>query len=326
MKRRTFISLLGGAAVARPLAARAQQVPKGRRIGVLVAASAAAYASRIEALRMGLRELGYVEGKDIAFDYRYADSRYDRLFTLAQELIAVGPDVLVTHGTPGTRAAKQATVTIPIVMAISGDAIATGLVTSLARPDGNVTGSTFFNPELAVKRLEVLKEAIPSVGRVGVLVNPNNPINGPVLAALRAAAKSLKIELQYFETRTSADFEPEFSKMAAAHLDAIALTDDATLTGSVAQIAELAARYRIASTGFTELAAAGGLIGYGANFHVIFHRAAYFVDRILKGAKPGDLPVEQSSKFDLAINLRTAKALGLELPPSLLAIADEVIE
>jgi putative ABC transport system substrate-binding protein len=325
MRRREFLEF-SGAVATWPFAARAQNVTKVPRVGFLVTASAVAYASRIEATRAGLRALGYVEGKNIAFDYRYADSRYDRLIDLARELIKAGADILVTHGTPGTQAAKQATATIPIVMAISGDAVSTGLVSSLARPDANVTGTTFFNPELAVKRLEILTEAVKGVRRVGVILKPDNPINAPVLTAMKDAAGSLKIDLQYFETRTPADFEPEFSKMVPARVDAIALTDDAMLTGGVAQIAQLAARHRIPSTGFTELAAAGGLIGYGADFHQIFHRAAYFVDRILKGAKVSDLPIERSTKFDLAINLKTAKALDVAIPATLLARADEVIE
>ncbi len=327
MQRRDFVKVICGFCLASPAALFAQRSTKGSpRIGFLVTASASAYASRIEAVRMGLQDLGYVEGKNVSFDYRYADSRYDRLTPLVQELISGGADVLVTHGTPGTQAAKQATTTIPIVMAISGDALSTGLVTNLARPDANVTGTTFFNPELAVKRLEVLKEAIPAITRVGVFINPDNSINAPVLGAMKLAARSAKTELQEFETRTPADFEGVFAKLAASRTDAIALTDDAMLTGGVAQIAKLASRYRIPSTGFTELAAAGGLMGYGANFHKIFYRAAYFVDRVLKGAKVSDLPIERSTKFELAVNLKTAQALNLTIPPTLIARADEVIE
>jgi putative ABC transport system substrate-binding protein len=325
VRRRDFVFLAGSIA-AWPAMAPAQQLAKKARIGFLVTASQSAYASRIDAVKVGLRELGYAEGENILFDYRYADGRYDRLVGLTNELIDSGADILVTHGTPGTRAAKSATATVPIVMAISGDATSTGIVESLARPEANVTGTTFFNPELTVKRLEILMEAVPTIRRVGLILNPDNQINTPVVTAINEAAHSLGISTESFEMRTPSEFEREFSRMPAAAMDAVALTDDAVLTGNVAQIAALATTYRIPSTGFTELAAAGGLIGYGADFHQIFHRAAYFVDRLLKGSKVRELPVERSTKFDLAINLKTASTLGLAIPPILVARANQVIE
>jgi putative ABC transport system substrate-binding protein len=326
MRRREFITLLGGTAAAWPLAARAQQ-PAMPVVGFLGALSASGWgASRVEALRAGLRDLGYVEGKNIVVEFRWAEGDYDRLPDLAGELVRLKVDVLVTHGTPGTRAAKQATKTIPIVMAVSGDAVATGLVASLNRPGGNITGSTFFSPELTAKQLELLKEAVPSVTQVAVLVNPGNPVNRPSLQALETTARSLKVAIQLFEARGRNEIENAFLAMANKRVDAVAITDDGVFIANPGVIANLAAKNRFPSTGFKELAQAGGLIGYGVNFPEIFRRAAYFVDKILKGAKSADLPVEQATKFEVVANLKTAKALGLEMPTSILLRADEVIE
>ena len=227
MKRREFITLLGGAAAAWPLAARAQQ-SAGRlpRIGFLGSATAAGSAKPIEMFRMGLREFGYVEGRNIAIEFRWAEERYDRLPKLVRELIATRVDLLITHGTPGTRAAKQATSTIPIVMAISGDAVATGLVSSLARPEANVTGSTFFLPELNAKRLEVLKEACPSISHPTALSNPDNPVSRPIIPSMQSAATALNLTLGIARARSPSEFGRAFEAMAGSQVDSVVVTED----------------------------------------------------------------------------------------------------
>jgi putative tryptophan/tyrosine transport system substrate-binding protein len=325
MRRREFITLLGSAAAAWPIAARAQRAAKTARIGFLGADTQSGIESRLERFRAGLRDLGYVEGDNIFVDFRWAEGNYVRLAEFAAELVRLKVDLLVTYGTPGTLAAKQATATVPIVMIVSGDAIATGIVASLAHPGGNVTGSTFFGPELNAKEVELIKEAFPSASRVAILLNPNNPVNGPVLQAMVLTANRLKLELQPFEARTPGELQSVFSKMITTHLDAIAITDDTLFVANAGRIADVMVNNRLPSVGFVDFAQVGGLIGYGVNFPDLWHRGAYFVDRILKGEKPADLPV-QPTKFELVINLKTAKALGLEIPPTLLARADEVIE
>ena len=302
------------------------QPAKVPRIGFLGATSASGYAPQLDAFRQGLRDLGYMEGKNIAIEYRWAEGKYDRLPGLAAELVRLKVDVLVTHGTPGTHAAKSATTTIPIVMATSGDAVATGLVTGIARPGGNLTGSTFFNPEVAAKRLELLKEAVPRIRRAAVLLNPDNPVNGPVLEAIEATAKALKVEVPQFEARGPSDFDGVFLAMAKRRVEALVVIDDGMLIANARGIADLAVKKRLPSTGFKEFAEAGGLMAYAVNFLDMFRRAAVFVDKILKGAKPGDLPVEQSTRFELIINLKTAKEFGLAIPKPVLIRADTLIE
>ena len=295
------------------------------RIGFLGAATAASSASAIDALRSGLRELGYVEGRNIFIEFRWAEERYDRLPQLVRELIATRLDLLITHGTPGTRAAKQATSTIPIVMAISGDAVATGLVSNLAKPEANVTGSTFFLPELNAKRLEVLKEACPSVSHPAALSNPDNPVSRPIIPAMQSAATALSLTLGVARLSGTGEFAPAFHDMAGSPVDSVVVTEDGEFAPNFRTIAALALQNRLPSIGAKEYGEAGGLIGYGANILALYRRAPYFVDRILKGAKPADLPVEQPTTFDLVVNLGTAKSLGREFPPTLLARADEVI-
>ena len=325
--RRRIVLALGAGALAAPLASFAQQqAAKIARIGFLGTASASGWASRVEALRAGLRDLGYVEGKNIVIEFRWAKEKYDQLPDLAAELVRLKVDVLVTGGTPGTLAAKRATTTIPIVMAVSGDAVASGLVASLARPGGNITGSTFFVQELYAKRLELLKEAVPRITQVAVLLNPDNPASLTNIKQMEIAAKSMKVELQRFEVRGPNEFEGAFSAMAKRRVDAVEITDDPMLIVNARAIADLAAKKRLPSIGFKEYAEAGGLKAYGVNLLDMWRRAAYFVDRILKGTKPGDLPVEQPTKFELVINMKTAKALGIKLPPSILVRADRVIE
>lgn len=326
MNRRRFVAAIG-AALAAPFQSFAQQPAKIARIGFLIPAYASSYASRVEALRAGLRDRGYVEGRDFVIEFRVADGKYDRLPGLAAELVRLKVDVIVTGGTPGTRAAKQATAAIPIVMAVSGDAVATGLIASLARPGGNVTGTTYFDPELHAKRLELLKEAVPRIARVGALINPDNPqATGTTLQALRRAAESLKVELPLFEARSPSEFEGAFSAMMKGRVDAVEIIDDPMFLGNLRSIADIAAKTRLPSTGAKEFAEAGGLIGYGVDFAGTFRRAAYFVDRILRGTKPNELPVEQATTFELVINRRAASALGVTLPQHLLWRADKVIE
>jgi len=326
MRRREFVTLLGGAAAAWPMGARAQRAAKTARIGFLGADTQSGIESRLERFRAGLRDLGYVEGDNVLIDFRWAEGNYARLAELAGELVRLKVDLLVTYGTPGTLAAKQATTTVPIVMIVSGDAIATGIVASLAHPGGNVTGSTFFAPELNAKGVELLKEAFPSASRVAILLNPDNPVTAPILQAMVLTADRLKLELQPLEARTAREFQGTFSKMLQIRPDAIALTDDAVFIANARTIADTIADNRLPSVGFVNFAQVGGLIGYGVDFPDLWYRAAYFVDRILKGAKAADVPVQQSTKFKLVINVKTAKILGIEVPPTLLARADEVIE
>ena len=326
--RRQWLIALGASAVSAPWPSLAQQAPVNvSRIGFLGATSIAGAKSRVEAVRAGLRDLGYVEGKNLAIEFRWADGMYDRLPSLAAELVRLKVDVIVTGGTPGTRAAKQATTTIPIVMAVSGDAVATGLISSLARPGGNITGTTYFDPELHAKRLELLKEAVPRATRIGVLINPNNPQTmGTTLQSIRVAAESLRLKLSIFEARSPNEFEHIFSAMVESRVDAMAMADDGMFLTNLRAIADIAANKRLPSTGAKEFAEAGGLMGYGVDFDQTYYRAAYFVDRILKGAKPGDLPVEQPPRFELVINTKTAAVLGLTVPQSLLQRADKLVQ
>jgi putative ABC transport system substrate-binding protein len=282
--------------------------------------------SRVEALRAGLRDLGYVEGKNIAIEFRWADDKYERLSELAADLVRQKVDVIVTYGAPGTLAAKRASATVPIVMAISGDAVLTGLVASLARPGGNITGTTEFAPELMAKRLELLKEAMPRITQVAALLNPSTPLSRPIFQAMEITAKSLKLELLQFGARAPNEFESVFSEMAKRRVDTVVVQEDPMLVANVKTIADIASKQRLPSIGGREFAEAGGLIGYGVNILEMFRRAAYFVDKILKGVKPSDLPVEQSTKFELVINLKTAKALGITIPRPVLLRADRVIE
>ena len=325
-KRRKLIIALGASALAAPLSSFAQQPVKIARIGFLGAASASGYAKQLDGFRLGLRDFGYMEGKNIVLEYRWAEGNYAQLAELAAELVHSKVDVIVTHGTPGTRAAKGATTTIPIVMAISGDAVATGLVVSLPRPGGNITGSTFFGPELSAKQIELLKEILPRITRVAVLVNPDNPVIGPMSKAMEITTKSLNLGLQQFAVRGPNEFENAFSAMVQKSVEAVAIQEDGMLNANVRTAGDLAMRKRLPLIGNTEVPRAGGVLGYGVNFPEVFRSAAYFVDNILKGAKPADLPVQQPTKFELVINLKTAKALGITIPQSLLSRADEVIQ
>jgi putative ABC transport system substrate-binding protein len=288
--------------------------------------SSPVYKANIDALRAGLRDLGYIEGQNLIIEFRWAEGNYERLPELAAELLRLNVDVLVTHGTPGTLAAKRATTTVPIVIAVVGDALVTGVVSSLARPGGNITGSTFFNPELGAKRLELLREAFPRSRRFGALVNPANPMVRAVLQGMEAPIRSLDIELQVFEARTPARFENAFLAMAERSVDAVTVIEDPMFIANAEAIGKIAVSRRVPLVGFREIVDAGGLLAYGVRWHEMWRRAAVFVDKILKGANPGDLPIEQATRFNLVINLKAAKALGVKLPATLLVRADEVIE
>ncbi|MBI3371459.1 MAG: ABC transporter substrate-binding protein [Betaproteobacteria bacterium] len=324
MNRRNTVVALAALGAA-PMATRAQQAPRVARIGYLSITSAAAQARYFEPLRSGLRDLGYVEGKDYRIEPRFADGDNDKLAGLAAELVRLNVDVIVSYAT-GVIAARQATATIPIVMATHADPVATGLAVSLARPGGNVTGSTFFHSELMAKRLELLKEVVPSMTRAGVLLHRDNPSNGPALEAMGATARALRVELHPIETRGPADFERTFSTWAEKKIQGLAVSDHAQFTTNAATITALAAKRRLPVNGTLELAASGGLMAYGVNFPEQFRRAAYFVDKILKGARPADLPIEQATKFICVLNLKTARAFGLKFPQSVLVRADQVIE
>jgi putative ABC transport system substrate-binding protein len=322
--RRKFVLALGASALAAPLAPFAQQqIP---RIGFLIAETLSGQASRIEALRAGLRDLGYVEGKNIAVELRTADGDYERLPELAAELVRLKVDVLVAFGGKAVSAAKRATTTIPIVVPASSDPIAGGLTSSLARPSGNITGSALFGPETSAKRMELLKEAVPRITRVAALLNPANESSRPTLQAMRAAAKSLKLALQPFELRSPKEFGRGFSAMAKGRVDAVVVQQDTLFRSRASEVADLAAKQRLPSAGNKEFAEAGGLIGYGVTDDDLYRRGAYFVDRILKGAKPSELPVEQPTRLELVINMKTARALGIKIPQSILVRADRVIE
>jgi putative ABC transport system substrate-binding protein len=326
--RRAFIGSLTGGLLAAPLAAEAQQAEKVYRIGFLGAASHSRYAPFVEALRLGLRDLGYVDGKNLAIEYRWAEGKLERLPSLAQELIRLNLDVLFVATTPGSLAAKAATATIPIVFVAVADPVGVGLVPNLARPGGNITGITHIVAELTGKRLELLKEIVPSASRIAVLVNPDDP-NAPFqIRNAEAAARTLRIQLDPVLTvRSASDLERAFEAAARSGAAAALRMVDPTVGMLRVRTVELAAKHRLpVMYVFREDVEAGGLVAYGASLLAQFRQAATFVHKILRGAKPGDLSIEQPTKFELVINLKTAKALGLTIPPSLLGRADRVIE
>jgi putative ABC transport system substrate-binding protein len=310
------------------LPAMAQPVGKVWRIGFLgpSGATSPVWIARVEQLKTGLRELGYVEGKNLAIEYRWADGKLERLPALAAELVRLKPDVLVTATTPGAMAAKGATQTIPIVLASVGDPVFTGLVSSLARPGGNITGSSLFTADESAKRLELIKDALPRTKRVAVLVNPTNPLWSASVQEIETVARSLKLDLQRIEARTPADFESAIASAVEQRAEAVVLVEDSLFTAQAGKLAELALRHKLPTIGQVVLADAGGLIGYGTNQLVLFRRAGVFVDKVFKGAKPADLPIEQATRFELIVNLKTAKALGVSLPKQLTFRADRIIE
>jgi putative tryptophan/tyrosine transport system substrate-binding protein len=325
MKRRDFITLLGGTAAAWPLAARAQQPGKLPTMGIIGSGTPATHGQWFAVFVQRLRELGWIEGRTVAVEYRWAEGRDERFAAIAAEFVQRKVDVIVTSSTVGVLAAKQATSVIPIVF-VTGDPVGTGLVASLARPGGNATGLSLQLTETAGKRLELLREVIPGLGRLAILANVGSP--NPVLemGEVQTAARTLGLEVITLEIRRGEDIAPAFEALKG-RAEALYVVVDPLLNTHRIRINTLvlAARLPTMHT-LREQVEAGGLMSYGANFPDLFRRAADFVDKILRGAKPADLPVEQATKFDLVINITTAKALGLEVPPTLLARADEVIE
>ena len=325
--RRKLLIALGAGALAAPFGSFAQQQPaKIARIGFLGAETASDTASRIEAMRNGLRDLGYVEGKNIVIEFRWAEGKYDRLRDLAADLVGLKVDVLVTDGAKASLAAKNATAAVPIVIANVSDPVALGLVSSLARPGGNITGSASFGPETAAKRLELLREFMPRIKLAGVLLNPGNPSSAPKLQAMQMAARSLKVELYPAEVRAPAEFDGVFATLAKRRVEAVIVDTDTLFVAHGKAIAVIATKGRLPSVGSAEFAEAGGMMGYGPNLLELFRRVAYFVDRILKGTKPGDLPIERATRFELVINMKTAKTFGIMIPKAILVRADRIIE
>ena len=307
--------------------AQAQQPKKVPRIGVLWLYSPAIASPFAEAFRQGLRELGYVEGKSIVIEYRHAEGKYDRLPSLAAELVRLNVDIIVTASTQAAQAGQQATRSIPIVMTVVSDPVESGLVGSLARPGGNVTGLSLMHPELSGKRLELLKEVIPKLSRVAVLSNLSNPIIPPLLRETEAAARAVGVQLQVVEVRGPIELDSAFGAMTRDRAGALVVLPDGTFQNERRRIAALAAKGRLPTMyAWREAVDDGGLMAYGASVPDILRRAATYVDKILKGTKPADLPVEQPLKFELVINLKTAKQIGLTIPQSVLYRADKVIK
>jgi putative ABC transport system substrate-binding protein len=326
VRRREFIKVLSGAA-AWPIAVRAQPAGKVYRIGVLETIPQALNAPNLDALRRGLRARGYVEGNNLLIEYRSADGRADRFPGVATELIRLGVDLLVTRGTPAAQAAKNATATIPIVMAAIGEPLGVGVVATLAHPGGNVTGLSAFVTELAAKRIELAKETFPSIQRIAFLTNMGNPIAPPQWEAVKIAAAALGLSAELLDTRKEQDIEQGFDTAVDHKVNVISVNIDGLIQLKADMIVELAARHKILTIyPSREFVEAGGLISYGVNYPDLYYRSATLIDKIFKGAKPGDLPVEQPVKFELIVNLKTANALGLTMPPAILATADEVIE
>ena len=325
MRRREFITLLSGAA-AWPLAARAQQTSKLPTIGFLGGATALAGSQWAAAFVQRLRELGWIENRTVAIEYRWAEGRDERFAEIAADFIRLKVDVIVTSGTPSAIAAKKATEVIPIVIAGAGDLVGTGLVASLARPGGNVTGLSMQAPDLAGKRIEMLREILPGLRTVAILANIGNPNSMLEMGEAHAAARTIGLDVVTSEIRRAEDIAPVFEALKG-HADVLYVCADPLLTTNRIRINTLALGLRLPTMhGFREFAEAGGLMSYGPNFPDLHRRAADLVDKILRGAKPGDIPVEQPTKFDLVINLTTAKALGLDVSATLLARANEVIE
>jgi putative ABC transport system substrate-binding protein len=330
MRRREFITLIGSASAAWPLAVRAQQpASAGRRLGLLLGTSAEAFKSggMLGALTQGMKEYGWVDGQSITFEYRFVDGNTDTLPKLAAELVQLRMDVILTDGTSATQAAKNATRTVPIVMAAVNDPVASGFIASFKRPGGNITGLALLTSEIVGRRLQLLTEMVPDLARVAVLSNPLNPSDALLLKQTRAAAQSLGIELQVVEAPTPDKLESAFAAITAARASALIVLQDAMFFGQHPRIIAMAAVSRL-PTLFPEkqVVEAGGLMSYGPSIPSNFRRAALYVDKILRGANPADLPVELPTTFEFVINLKTAKALGLTVPDKLLSTADEIIE
>jgi putative tryptophan/tyrosine transport system substrate-binding protein len=323
--RRQFITLLGGAA-AWPMVARAQQ-PGMPVVGFLGITSPDTLAERLRAFRQGLKDTGYLEGENVAVIHRWSEGEHDRLREPAAEFVRRQVDVIVTIGPSAARAAKAATATIPIVFVAAEDPVKLGLVASLARPGGNLTGVNIFSAELVAKRLGLLRELVPAIRRVAVLVNPAGPTAETTLSDVESAARAMGLYIQILQASTSREIDAAFASLAREQHDAVFLAGDPFLTSRRVQLANLAARHAVPMTSATrEIADVGGLMSYGTNLADAWRQVGVYVGRILKGAKPADLPASQATKFELVINAQTARMLGLTVPPTLLATADEVIE
>jgi len=323
-RRRKLIVALSAGAFAAPLDLFAQQRSKVWRIGVLVPGSASAWAPMVEALRSGLDELGYIEGKNINIEYRSAEDQYDQLPKLANDLVRLKVDVIVSNATSGVGAARRATTSIPIVMGAIGDPVASGFVTNLSRPGANITGLTFFGKEIAVKRLELLKEASPGLTHVAFLKDRTIPSD--YITAMDRAALAMKMVLEPVNLDSPDKLESAIAELAKRHVGGIVAMETPLLISIGKRMGAAALKHRIAAIGFKEVAQGGGLIAYGPNIVEMWRRAATYVDKILNGAKPGDLPIEQASKFELVVNKSTATALGIKIPDSILLRADKAIE
>ena len=328
MKRREFTAVLGGAALAGWLPANAQQAGKMHRIGVILGGPPVADAPNVaKGLVQGLHALGYVESKNLVLEWRSAEGRYEHLPQIVRELVSANVDILLATTHPVAQAAKNATQTIPIVMVLVPDPVGSGLVVSLSRPGGNLTGLTHISAEISGKRLALLKELLPELARVTILTNPSNAFHPTYWRETQGAATKLGVALHPVEVRRVEDFDAAFAAAARAKAEALVAFDDPLTFQNRRQIVDLAAKARLPTMyGFREFPDDGGLISYGANVFDLFKRSAVLVDKILRGAKPAELPVEQPTKFDFIVNLMTANALGLTIPPSFLARADEVIE
>jgi putative ABC transport system substrate-binding protein len=326
MNKKILVSILAVVILAFVHVTEAQQTKKVPRIGFLSGASSSALAARTEAFRQGLRELGYVERKNIVIEWRYAEGKLDRVPALVAELVRFKVDVIISAGPAPTRSAKQATVTIPIVMAFDDDPVGSGFAASLARPGGNITGLSALSPEISGKQLELLREIVPKLSRVAVLGNVTLPGHPQALREINVTADELRVRIQYLEVRDPTDIETAFRTTSKEHDDAVLVLSTPVLLSQRRQLADLAVKSRLpVMYGRPEYAEDGGLVYYGPSYTELFRRAATYVDKILKGAKPADLPIEQPKEFELIINLKAAKEIGLTIPPNVLARADKVI-
>ena len=325
MRRREFIALLGGVAVTWPLAANAQS--KTPRIGFMGNSTAALEANLVDAFREGLREHGYEEGRNIVIEYRWADGKYERFPALVAELIAANVEVIVTAGTPAALAMKKATTTVPLVMVAVGDPVGTGLVPSLARPGANLTGLSSVAPDLEGKRLQLLREVVPALSHVAMFINSLNPFHVSSMRQARAAAQTMGIKLQLHDIRKSEDLDDAFAAIRKERPDAVLILADRVFLHNRERMIDFTKEQRLPNVNaYKELVEVGGLMSYGPSYEDMHKRAAIYVDKILKGAKPADLPIEQPSKFTFIVNLKAAKALGVTVPSQLLGLADELID
>ena len=325
MRRREFITLLGGVAVTWPLAANAQS--KTPLIGFMGNSTAALEANLVDAFREGLREHGYEEGRNIVIEYRWADGKYERFPALVAELIAANVEVIVTAGTPAALAMKKATTTVPLVMVAVGDPVGTGLVPSLARPGANLTGLSSVAPDLEGKRLQLLREVVPALSHVAMFINSLNPFHVSSMRQARAAAQTMGIKLQLHDIRKSEDLDDAFAAIRKERPDAVLILADRVFLHNRERMIDFTKEQRLPNVNaYKELVEVGGLMSYGPSYEDMHKRAAIYVDKILKGAKPADLPIEQPSKFTFIVNLKAAKALGVTVPSQLLGLADELID